>query len=214
MRKAAILKILQNLSIFVLIFAWIYNFPLPDSAFWKNLGGQNWSAVFAEEATTSTSTSTNEIITQPQIDEGIAPEEIAPEEIAPLPEPAPLPKPPFKERMLNKNFRFARDAAHRCNVETFKIDISGRLSAQARIMLSGKKIQSGEIEIGSLPIGIDIQFSQNENYLHGVSQNDNAFDLEIDNQEGSQKGNFNIPILYTNEETNQTIICQINIINF
>ncbi len=220
MRKAAILKILRNLSIFVLIFAWVYNFSLPDYAFWKILGGQGWLLVFAEEIpflTTTTSTSTNEIITQPQIDEESAPEENAPEEIeeiVPSPELSPPNLPPLKERVLNKNFRIAQTAAHRCNAETFRIDVSGKTSAQARIMLGGKKVQSGEIEIGSLPLGIDIQFSDGRDYLRGVSQNDGAFDLGITSQNGSEKGNFSIPILYTDKETNQTTICQINIINF
>jgi hypothetical protein len=113
-----------------------------------------------------------------------------------------------------KTNKIAQKAAHRCDAEIFRIDISGRVSAQARILLGGKKIQSGEIEIGSLPIGIDILFSQNRDYLRGVSQNDGAFDLEIVNQEGSQKGSFSIPILYTDRVSNQITVCQINIVNF
>jgi hypothetical protein len=80
--------------------------------------------------------------------------------------------------------------------------------------LRGIVSRAGEIEIGSLPFGIDILFSQNRDYLHGVFEKDSALDLEIMNQEGSQKGNFSIPIIFTDKERNQTTVCQMNIINF
>ena len=194
MRKTKIFKISRFLAIFVLMISWIFS---------------GWPLVLAEETTTTTApTSTDEITVQQQIDEESTPEDIT------LPqEPAPLPKPPLKERVINRYFRIAQEAAQRCDAEIFRIDISGGVSAQARILLGGKKVQSGEIEIGSLPIGIDILFSENRDYLHGVSQNDSAFDLEIVNQEGSQKGSFSIPILYTDRESNQITVCQINITN-
>jgi hypothetical protein len=164
----------------------------------------------------------DEITVQQQVDEeSLLEEESSPDEeglleevASPPQEPTPPPKPPLKERILNKDFRIAQKAAYRCDAENFRIDISGRISAQARILLGGKEVQLGELEIGSLPIGVDILFSQNRDYLHEVSQNDSAFDLEIVNQEGSQKGSFSIPILYTDRESNQITICQINIINY
>lgn len=182
----------------LLVFSWIFNFPL------INFDG----LALAEETTISSPTSTDEITVQEQADE-----ESAPEEAAPPQEPAPLPIPPLKERTLRRDFRITHQAAHRCNAEIFKIDISGRASAQAKILLGGKKVQSGELEIGSLPLGIDILFLKNRDYLNGVSQNDGAFDLEIVNQEGSQKGSFSIPIFYTDAENNQITVCQINIVN-
>ncbi len=160
------------------------------------------------ETESETISTTEENITQEEAEESVS------EEIVLPPEPVLPPKPPLKERKINKNFNLSKEASHRCEAETFVVDISGKQSAQARIIFSGKKVNFGEIEIGNLPLGIDIKFLNNQDYLHLVSANDDAFDLEIINQEGSSKGSFNIPILYTDKETNQTTICQINIINF
>jgi len=202
MRKTKIFKIARFFLMTTLVFSWIFS---------------GWPLALAEETATSTSTQTSTSIPNPADEITVqqqADEESVSEEIASPPAPTPLPKPPLKERALNRDFRIAQKAAHRCDAEIFRIDISGRVSAQARILLGGKKVQSGEVEIGSLPIGIDILFSENRDYLHGVSQNDGAFDVEIVNQEGSQKGSFSITMLYTDRESNQITVCQINIVNF
>ncbi len=146
---------------------------------------------------------------QTQVNEEDVPEEITQPQWSSLP-----PEPPIRSRTLNKNFRIVQESAYRCDAESFKIDLSGKASAQDKITLGGKKIQSGEIEIGSLPTGVDIQFSNNEDYLYKLSASDNILDLKIVNQEGSQKGSFSVPIFYTDNENNQTTVCQINIVNF
>lgn len=205
--------------ILLLIFTWFFSY---------------WSLVIAEETATLSPTSTDAIIqnqaststdtfivntAEKKASEKIGEEEttledVAPEEFVPEKEPTPPPRPQLKERTLHKDFRIAQNAGHRCDAEIFSIDISGRTSTQTRILLGGKKVQLGELEIGSLPIGIDVLFLKNRDYLESVSQNDGAFDIEIVNQEGSQKGSFNVPILYTDRENNQITVCQINIVNF
>jgi hypothetical protein len=151
----------------------------------------------------------------PAEEEILTEEEGLPEEIVYLPPERILsPMAPLIERMLDRDFEIAEGAEHYCDAEIFKIDISGRASVPVRILLGGERIKSGEIEIGSLPLGIDILFSQNRDHLRGVSERDSALDLEIINQEGSQKGNFSIPIIFTDKERNQTTVCQMNIINF
>jgi len=125
-----------------------------------------------------------------------------------------LSKPQLKSHFLNKKVEISKASPHRCEADNFTINISNKTSASLKILLKGKKVQRGELEIGNLPYGIDITFTQNQNYLQQISQNDNVLDLKIINQEGSQKGSFNIPILYTDKENNQTTVCQINIINF
>ncbi len=206
--------LIRYLLISTLIIGWVFS-------------GWPMIHIFAQEATstpetppaaTSTSptaaaTSTLEVATSTPQDI-TSNEEVEETPIPEPPQPAAPSLPPLKERKLNKHPVIAAGAKHNCRAENFKIDISGRTSAQARIALGGKKVRSGEIEIGSLPLGIDIQFSENRDYLRGVSQNDGAFNLEISNQEGSQKGNFSIPILYTDKESGQTTVCQINVINF
>jgi hypothetical protein len=119
---------------------------------------------------------------------------------------------PLKERKVEKIVNLDKDAYHKCNIEPFQIDISNRQTAFVHILLEKGKIQgSEEIEIGSLPIGIDLLFSKNEDYLYRPQIDESSLDVEITNQPGSQKGNFSIPIIYTSG--NSTTICQINIIN-
>jgi hypothetical protein len=119
---------------------------------------------------------------------------------------------PLKERRVEKIVNLDKTATHKCNAEPFRIDISNRQMAFVHILLEKGKIQgSEEIEIGSLPIGIDLLFSKNKDYLYQPQIDESSLDIEITNQPGSQKGNFSIPIIYTSG--NSTTICQINIIN-
>jgi hypothetical protein len=119
---------------------------------------------------------------------------------------------PLKERRVEKIVNLDKNATHKCNAEPFRIDISNRQMAFVHILLEKGKIQgSEEIEIGSLPIGIDLTFSKNKDYLYRPQIDEESLEIEITNQSGSQKGNFSIPIIYTNG--NSTTICQINIIN-
>jgi hypothetical protein len=119
---------------------------------------------------------------------------------------------PLKERRIEKIVNLDKNATHKCNIEPFRIDISNRQMASVHILLEKGKIQgSEEIEIGSLPIGIDLTFSKNKDYLYRPQIDEESLEIEITNQPGSQKGNFSIPIIYTSG--NSTTICQINIIN-
>ncbi len=145
-----------------------------------------------------------EEVVQEEIEENIQ------EQIVVFQEP---PRPSLKERKINKNFNISRQTPHRCEVENFSIDISGRQSVQVKLIFSGKKVNFGEVEIGNLPLGIDIKFSSNQDYLQTISSNDVFLVLEILNQEGSQKGNFNIPIIFTDKEKNESTICQMNVVN-
>ncbi len=74
-------------------------------------------------------------------------EEIELEEIIPLSEPISS----LKERMVNKSFNFVQEAGHYCQAEIFKIDISGHSSAQAKIILGGKKFNLVKLKLAVYP---------------------------------------------------------------
>jgi cytoskeletal protein RodZ len=103
---------------------------------------------------------------------------------------------------------------HRCEAETFRIDVTGKASATARVLLERDADTPYEVEIGSLPQGIDVVFAKNGAYQYMQGANDRSLELVITNQPGSQKGNFSIPIIYTKKDTkDSSVICQINIVN-
>lgn len=202
--KSRAAKICQKSLIFLLIFAWIFS---------------GWPLVQAEETATSTGvavsidatstpTSTDQIITQQPADE-----ENAPEEIMPSPEPPQPDLPPLTERKFDKRVAIARGAPHFCRSENFTVRVSHGSSARLRVALEGKEIQNGELEIGSLPFGVEAAFSQSGDYLNRVSKNDRVSELEFVSREGSQRGSFSISVFYTDTNTNQTTACQINLIN-
>jgi hypothetical protein len=147
-------------------------------------------------------------------DEGV--EESASEEITQPQEEQPQPPQPItKERKLNKEIKIKKDAQYFCKTKSFYIDISNINNERIfEIEFEGKKPKNGVLEIGSLPLGIDITFLNKADYEWNVSQNENIAVLQIIKQVFSQKGNFNIPIIYTDKDSRESVICQINIINF
>lgn len=120
--------------------------------------------------------------------------------------------PPLKERKLEKKIQIDKNAFHSCAVNNFTIDISGQKQLTVELRLEGMRSDFEHLEIGSLPLGIDITFLSNADYNWQPQKDQEATVLQIINQEGSQKGNFSIPIIY--QSGNSTTICQINVINF
>lgn len=160
----------------------------------------------------STTTTESPITTLPEEPEES--EEPVTEISEPMPPSLPLP-PPLSVRKFQKNISIDKRAAHSCEAEIFRVDISARSFASGRIILRKDAASSYEVEIGSLPEGIDILFSKNKGYFSRVGTSETALDLEITNETDSQKGNFSIPIIYTKKDTNNSsVICQINVINF
>jgi hypothetical protein len=119
--------------------------------------------------------------------------------------------PPLKERRPQKPVRFDKNARHSCAANNFTVNISGQSLAIAELKLEGGRSDIENLEIGSLPLGIDITFLNNSDYEYRPQISDNAAVLQIINQPGSQKGDFNIPIIF--KSGNLTTICQINTIN-
>jgi len=124
------------------------------------------------------------------------------------------PPPVLSKRVLKKRVVIDSRALHSCEAETFRIDITSKSSARARIAFQRDSDAPYEIEIGGLPQGIDIRFSKNSTYRYSQGASDRSFELVITNQQGSQKGNFSVPIIYTQKGgKDSSVVCQINIIN-
>lgn len=202
-------KLLQFIVVFLLIIGWIFSgWPQMLSFAQEATSSPYQIATSTPPAETATSTPTDRTATSTS-DEGPLEEVVSNS----APEPPQSQPSPLKERKLNKEVRIDKDASHQCTAKIFTVDLSGRNSAAIEISLAGGRGGSGEnLEIGSLPLGIDITFLNNAGYEWWPQKSEGTTVLQIISQPGSQKGNFSIPIIY--QSGNSTTICQINIINF
>ncbi|MBU4338687.1 GIY-YIG nuclease family protein [Patescibacteria group bacterium] len=194
------IKIFRNITIILLIFSWIFG-GWPSI---RTLDVLRFPPKIQEATSTPLESITPALSSEDQVSESSAQEEDFANVVSPS-----SPLAILKERKIQKEIKIDKFAKHRCDAETFRLDISGRTIANSRLDLNG---EGGEIEIGSLPAGIDITFSKNKDYLYQPQNNETALDLQITNETDSQKGSFSVPIIYTSG--NSTTICQINIINF
>jgi len=178
------------------------------------------STTSATSTPTDNFTSTQEVSSQSSTEnlssqtEAPSEEELV-EESVPQPEPQPeptTPSPLLKERKFTKEVRIDAGARHFCVAKNFNVNLSGKNEAMVELEFTGMRSNYENLEIGSLPLGIDITFLNNADYSWSPLKSDDGAVLQIVNQPGSQKGNFSIPIIY--QSGNSTTICQINIINF
>jgi hypothetical protein len=118
----------------------------------------------------------------------------------------PVVQEPLKVRKLEKmiNIRNIDDLS--CSADQFSVNIKEEETKFVNFKLKGEGMKN--LEIGSLPAGIDIVFAENNDYQ--ISTNKDIVQLKIYRQKGSEKGNFSLPIIFSSK--NSTIICQINII--
>jgi hypothetical protein len=122
---------------------------------------------------------------------------------------------PLTIRNLYRNISIDPQATHNCQIEPFRINVSEGLSFPAKIILQKSGANLEELEIGSLPAGINVVFPQNSGYLYYPGLDEKTVDLEVINEEGSQKGSFSISVIYTKKgDADSTITGQMNIVNF
>ncbi len=146
-------------------------------------------------------------------------------EPTPEPEPTPIPVPveekveeetPLSEltRVYDKKIFVNKDAKHECKAEFFRIDMSERSSALNTIQFTKEADISYEMEIGSLPIGVDIRFSDSNSYHKNLGSEDESIDISITKEFDAPKGDFSVPIIYTQKGVfDSSVICQLNIVN-
>jgi hypothetical protein len=152
---------------------------------------------------------------QENIEENIEEENEKEETEPPQPQltPEESPQLPLKQRKLEKEVKIDFSAPYFCKAKNFSINITGKNQVFVELELLGTKPQNSTLEIGNLPLGIEITFLNTANYTWNPLPNETTAVLQITNQTGSQKGNFNIIILYTDNSTQKSSICQVNIVN-
>lgn len=122
--------------------------------------------------------------------------------------------PTLTVRRFEKPIFFDKEALHSCEAGQFRIDVSGDRSTRGEIFLN-KNLDIGyEVEVGSLPDGIDLRFSDNNKYAYQPGSSEDALEFDIFVQDGAQKGNFTVPFIYTQKGLgDSSVVCQLNIIN-
>jgi len=118
----------------------------------------------------------------------------------------PISQEPLKVRKFEKIINVKNSDNLSCSTDQFSVNINEDETKFVNFKLSGEGIKN--LEIGSLPAGIDIVFAGNNDYQ--ISTNNDIVQVKIYRQKGSEKGNFSLPIIFSSK--NSTIICQINII--
>jgi hypothetical protein len=113
---------------------------------------------------------------------------------------------PLKVRKIERKIEIKNIDNLSCSGDPFSIKISEDETKFVNFKLKGEGIKN--LEIGSLPSGIDIVFAENNDYQ--VSTNNDIVQIKISRQKGSEKGNFSLPIIFNSKSS--TIICQINVI--
>jgi len=231
---------LRKILIFLLIFGWIFSGPptllrAEEATSTLTVISISTSTPELESVATSTieitTSSTISIpanspistaVSSPSLIEELAPPiEILQEEEEFVEEPAPQPElqsqptsslPPLKERKLTKEIHIDTGARHSCAAKNFNVNLAGKNQVMVELEFTGMRSDLENLEIGSLPSGIDVAFLNNAAYEYRPQKSDGGAVLQITNQPGSQRGNFSIPIIYTSG--NSTTACQINVINF
>lgn len=117
-------------------------------------------------------------------------------------------------RNFQKDILVDKEASHSCKSIPFKVNISGVDTYILPLVLEKHIEGLYELEIGSLPNGVDITFAKNNKYVYQPEANESEIDLKIINEAGSQKGDFNVSVVFSKKDMqDSSAICQINIIN-
>ncbi|MBI1888549.1 MAG: hypothetical protein HYS15_01250 [Candidatus Spechtbacteria bacterium] len=159
-QKSVVLKIFRFFLVTILIFYWIFSG-------WPPIVSRAQVATSTVETASSTGSgaSSSPIVEQPASEEPS--EEPSAEELQ-APEQIQLalpPQPPLKKHKLEKRVILDKNPLHGCQAVHFTTDISNKNSAIVGLGLNGRRNDLENIEIGSLPEGIDITFLNNAGYF-------------------------------------------------
>jgi len=113
------------------------------------------------------------------------------------------------------NFVVDPYATHYCTAVDFMIRLSDTAIARHELTVHGMPPDIfATLTIGSLPLGVDVYFVTHNSYDMVLNGGVSTVEIAVRTQEGGQRGNFTIPIVYTlKKETDSSVVCQINVVN-
>lgn len=159
-----------------------------------------------------------EVSTQPEITEDVVqtvePEAPQQEEPAPREQQTAVKEVAPPMRTFTKKIFVNKDAVHTCTAEVFSVDMSGRSTAQNTLLLTKEADIAYELEVGSLPAGIDVRFTNNNSYYKNIGLEDDAVDFTISIKHDAATGSFTIPLIYTQKGVfDSSVVCQVNVVH-
>jgi hypothetical protein len=172
---------------------------------WLEVGYGDAEELIIEEKVLSEEEAYEEVV---EDEEEVVLEEFEEEYIEPLPL--------LSTRIFTDEIVVDPNATHSCKAEPFIVDISNKDLLSTFIALERPigDTYDYRVEIGGLPNGIDIVFENNSDYEYRPDPSQDTLVLDIQNEEGSQKGDFSVLIIFTREEVeDSSVICQMNITN-
>lgn len=135
----------------------------------------------------------------------------------PIPVKKPVVNPNLTKRKISKKINIDKQAGHSCKPSVFANQIKNG-TLQISLLLTkeeGSTYESENLEVGSLPDGINVKIRNSESYTKNISAEENSIPLIITKEQGAQKGSFNIPLVYTVKENgvSSVAVCQFNLVN-
>lgn len=120
-------------------------------------------------------------------------------------------------RTYSKEIVLDSNATHTCRADIFRADLQSESSSRARVTLfqNKKKGLPSFLEIGALPVGVNVVFKKNNEYTYTPGTRETVIEFDINRQAGAWEGDFTIPIIYTLQDSGKdsSVVCQINILN-
>lgn len=124
------------------------------------------------------------------------------------------PVPKITPWILERKIVVDREAVHECAVENFRLNITADGTGIGRIAVRKDGDAVYEIEVGSLPEGIDAVFATNKSHSYNPGVDEQVVELEVTQKSEAVRGDFSVPIVYTKKgNSDSSVVCQINIIH-
>lgn len=104
---------------------------------------------------------------------------------------------------------------HECSVEPFSIKITSGNSGSVLLKTKlSKNSLAGTLFVGDLPFGVKLVFMSGKESFFDLPKNTKAIDVLVNTTSDSQKGSFNIPIIFEEKDGQKTstTACQLNLI--
>ncbi len=118
-----------------------------------------------------------------------------------------------EDRIFDREIIVDPLAVHTCRAETFPVDITEETSTTTHLLLTTSSSTREQLEIGSVPKGINVTFGGDRDYTLRPKGGD-PVPVVITKEEDSQTGSFTVPVMYTAfGKKDSIVICQIGITN-
>jgi hypothetical protein len=120
-------------------------------------------------------------------------------------------------RVFDKSIEVDSEAKQSCGINPFMVKVQLNQSRDLFVQINHPDEGSFDLEIGSLPYGVDVRFDSSDDYHLDDLNAAQKTRLVIKAYAGAQSGSFNVPILVTKKSflglgKSSSILCQFNVL--